>query len=144
MSNKAFIDKSRIDHLYRPVGVRVGDFAEVETTPTREQLREQAERCMNCGIPFCLGCGCPLWASVGLVDAVRIGRDVGVKWSGDQSAESLLRDQATRNHAAGRLWQADPDCILLRDRFHDLSDAQVTSLALLAGRGDVATPQGAQ
>lgn len=80
-----------------------------------------------------LGCGCPLWASVGLVDAIRIGRDVGVRWSGDQSAESLLRDQATRNHAAGRLWQADPDCILLRDRFHDLTDAQVTSLALLAG-----------
>lgn len=80
-----------------------------------------------------LGCGCPLWASVGLVDAIRIGRDVGVKWSGDQSAESLLRDQATRNHAAGRLWQADPDCILLRDRFHDLTDAQVKSLALLAG-----------
>ena len=80
-----------------------------------------------------LGCGCPLWASVGLVDAVRIGRDVGVKWSGDQSAESLLRDQSTRNHAAGRLWQADPDCILLRDRFHDLTDAQVTGLALLAG-----------
>lgn len=80
-----------------------------------------------------LGCGCPLWASVGLVDAIRIGRDVGVKWAGDQSAESLLRDQATRNHAAGRLWQADPDCILLRDRFHDLTDAQVTSLALLAG-----------
>lgn len=80
-----------------------------------------------------LGCGCPLWASVGLVDAIRIGRDVGVKWTGDQSAESLLRDQATRNHAAGRLWQADPDCILLRDRFHDLTDAQVKSLALLAG-----------
>jgi len=85
------------------------------------------------GDALLLGCGCPLWASVGLVDAIRIGRDVGVKWSGDQSAESLLRDQATRNHAAGRLWQADPDCILLRDRFHDLTDAQVTSLALLAG-----------
>lgn len=85
------------------------------------------------GDALLLGCGCPLWASVGLVDAVRIGRDVGVKWSGDQSAESLLRDQATRNHAAGRLWQADPDCILLRDRFHDLSDPQVASLALLAG-----------
>jgi alpha-galactosidase len=85
------------------------------------------------GDALLLGCGCPLWASVGLVDAIRIGRDVGVKWSGDQSAESLLRDQATRNHAAGRLWQADPDCILLRDRFHDLNDAQVESLALLAG-----------
>jgi alpha-galactosidase len=80
-----------------------------------------------------LGCGCPLWASVGLVDAVRIGRDVGVKWSGEQSAESLLRDQATRNHAANILWQADPDCVLLRDQFHELTDVQVRSLAMLAG-----------
>jgi alpha-galactosidase len=80
-----------------------------------------------------LGCGCPLWASVGLVDAMRIGRDIGVSWQGDYSAESLLRDQVTRNHASGVLWQADPDCILLRDRFHDLSDEQVRSLALFAG-----------
>jgi alpha-galactosidase len=80
-----------------------------------------------------LGCGCPLWASVGLVDGIRIGRDVGVTWKGDYSAESLLRDQVTRNHGSGILWQADPDCILLRSRFHDLSDDQVRSLALFAG-----------
>jgi alpha-galactosidase len=80
-----------------------------------------------------LGCGCPLWACVGLVDGVRIGRDVGVSWTGDHSAESLLRDQVTRNHASGVLWQADPDCILLRGRFHELSDDQVRSLALFAG-----------
>jgi alpha-galactosidase len=80
-----------------------------------------------------LGCGCPLWASVGLVDAMRIGRDIGVSWKGDYSAESLLRDQVTRNHASGILWQADPDCVLLRDRFHELTDAQVRSLALFAG-----------
>jgi len=80
-----------------------------------------------------LGCGFPLWAATGLVDAVRIGRDVGVKWSGEQSAESLLRDQTTRNHASGVLWQADPDCILLRDRYHELTDQQVAALALFAG-----------
>lgn len=80
-----------------------------------------------------LGCGCPLWASVGLVDAVRIGRDIGVSWEGEYSAESLLRDQLTRNHGSGILWQADPDCILLRGRFHHLSDDQVRSLALFAG-----------
>ncbi|HEV2569552.1 glycoside hydrolase family 36 protein [Sphingomonas sp.] len=79
-----------------------------------------------------LGCGCPLWASVGYVDAVRIGRDVGVTWTGDYSAESLLRDQVTRNHASGILWQADPDCVLLRDRFHELSDDQVELLARFA------------
>ncbi|MDQ8757108.1 alpha-galactosidase [Sphingosinicella sp. LHD-64] len=80
-----------------------------------------------------LGCGCPLWASVGLVDAVRIGRDIGVSWTGDYSAESLLRDLQTRNHGNGILWQADPDCILLRDRFHELTDVQVETLARFAG-----------
>lgn len=80
-----------------------------------------------------LGCGFPLWAATGLVDAVRIGRDVGVKWSGEQSAESLLRDQTTRNHASGILWQADPDCILLRDSYHELTDQQVHALAIFAG-----------
>ncbi|MDO6414266.1 alpha-galactosidase [Sphingomonas sp. BIUV-7] len=79
------------------------------------------------------GCGCPLWASIGLVDAVRIGRDVGVTWHGDYSAESLLRDLQSRNHAHGILWQADPDCLLLRDRFHELSNAQVEALAHFGG-----------
>lgn len=90
-------------------------------------LREEA------GDALVLGCGCPLWASIGLVDAVRIGRDIGVTWRGDQSAESLLRDQLTRNHASGILWQADPDCVLLRERFHELSDDQLRSLLLFAG-----------
>jgi hypothetical protein len=80
-----------------------------------------------------LGCGCPLWASVGLVDGIRIGKDVGVLWEGNQSTQSLLRDQAARNFAHHILWQADPDCILLRDNFHHLSETEVRSLALYAG-----------
>ena len=79
-----------------------------------------------------LDCGL-LWASVGLVDGLRIGNDIGVEWRGQLSAQSLLRDQATRNFANHILWQTDPDCILLRDRFHHLSDAEVRSLALYAG-----------
>jgi alpha-galactosidase len=85
------------------------------------------------GDALCLGCGCPLWASVGLIDVMRIGRDIGVAWQGDYSAESLLRDQLTRNHAHNILWQADPDCILLRRRFHHLTDEQVLALARFAG-----------
>ncbi|HEY2400251.1 MAG TPA: glycoside hydrolase family 36 protein [Steroidobacteraceae bacterium] len=80
-----------------------------------------------------LGCGAPIWAPIGLMDAVRIGRDVGVSWKGNHSAESLLRDQTSRNFANGILWQADPDCILLRSRFHELTDGEVRSLALFAG-----------
>lgn len=80
-----------------------------------------------------LGCGCPLWASVGLVDAARIGRDLGVEWREDVAARALFRDVAARNFANGILWQADPDCILLRQRYHHLSDTELTSLALFAG-----------
>ncbi len=80
-----------------------------------------------------LGCGCPLWAPVGLVDGMRIGRDMGVSWGGERPAASLLRDQITRNFAHGILWQADPDCILLRDRFHEFTDGEVTALAVFAG-----------
>ncbi|MGH8309399.1 MAG: glycoside hydrolase family 36 protein, partial [Steroidobacteraceae bacterium] len=80
-----------------------------------------------------LGCGGPIWSSIGLTDAVRIGRDLGVTWKGHYSAESLLRDQTARNFANGILWQADPDCILLRERFHNLTDEQVRSLAMFAG-----------
>src|SRR5581483_8805609 len=84
------------------------------------------------GDALCLGCT-PLWASVGLVDGVRIARDVGVSWTGEHAAQSLLRDLPTRNFANGILWQADPDCILLRERFHKLGTVEVQSLALFAG-----------
>jgi alpha-galactosidase len=80
-----------------------------------------------------LGSGCPLWASVGLVDAIRIGHDVGVDWRGRLSAQSLLNDLATRNFGNHVLWQADPDCILLRDTHHNLTDKEVRSLAIYAG-----------
>lgn len=86
------------------------------------------------GEALLLCCGSPLWAPIGYADAMRIGRDVGVSWSGHYSAQSLLRDQTARNFANGVLWQSDPDCILLRDRFHDLDDNQVKSLANFAGR----------
>ncbi len=92
-----------------------------------EMIREEL------GEALWLGCGCPLWASVGLVDSVRIGRDVGVTWSGELSAQSLLRDQACRNFANQILWQSDPDCVLLRERFSHLSEAEIKTLAVYAG-----------
>jgi alpha-galactosidase len=80
-----------------------------------------------------LGCGCPLFSPAGLVDGMRIGRDTGVSWVGERPVETSLRDRATRNFANGILWQADPDCIVLRDRFHEFADHELEGLALLAG-----------
>lgn len=80
-----------------------------------------------------LGCGCPLWASVGLVDGIRIGNDVGIEWKGNLSVQSLLQDMPTRNFANHILWKIDPDSILLRERYHDLAPFEVRSLAIFAG-----------
>jgi len=43
----------------RPVAERIHDFHEVVVPAPMEQVREQAARCMDCGIPFCHR-GCPL------------------------------------------------------------------------------------
>lgn len=45
---------------YRPVEERVSDFKEISCPRSGGEVREQAERCMNCGIPFCHMVGCPL------------------------------------------------------------------------------------
>ena len=43
----------------RPVPVRIKDWREVYPPAGEELIREQATRCMDCGIPFCHD-GCPL------------------------------------------------------------------------------------
>ncbi len=57
---KLFAEISRAEAPYRPVKVRRNDYDEVEAPMTREQLVPQARRCLNCGVPFCHGTGCPL------------------------------------------------------------------------------------
>lgn len=57
---KMFAEIPRCEAPYRPVKVRRADYNEVELPMTREQLVPQARRCLNCGIPFCHGSGCPL------------------------------------------------------------------------------------
>lgn len=56
---KAFLTIKRKDAGYRPVQDRIHDFSEVEQTLNTEDRREQASRCMDCGVPFCHW-GCPL------------------------------------------------------------------------------------
>lgn len=56
---KAFLTVKRKEAGYRPVQDRITDFGEVEQTLNTEDRREQASRCMDCGIPFCHW-GCPL------------------------------------------------------------------------------------
>jgi len=57
---KGFMEVDRRDPGYRPVEERVKDYNEVELRLSDEELKEQASRCMDCGVPFCHGCGCPV------------------------------------------------------------------------------------
>ena len=60
-----FLDTERESLHYRDREERLKDFKQVAKAPSEEVLKEQASRCMDCGIPFCSKSnpgrgGCPL------------------------------------------------------------------------------------
>ncbi|NCC49969.1 MAG: glutamate synthase subunit beta, partial [Spartobacteria bacterium] len=57
---RGFLTYKRKEPGYRPKEQRLQDFKAVELMATDDDIYQQAMRCMNCGIPFCHGCGCPL------------------------------------------------------------------------------------
>jgi alpha-galactosidase len=68
---------------------------------------------------FLLGCGAPILASVGLVDAMRVGPDISHHWEpetgdmsqpGQRTAASNVRWRAWQH---GRFWVNDPDCLVV-------------------------------
>ena len=56
---KAFLTIHRKEAGYRPVHDRIHDFGEVEQTLNSNDRRQQASRCIDCGVPFCHW-ACPL------------------------------------------------------------------------------------
>lgn len=74
-----------------------------------------------CGDKIVLGCGAPLAPSFGKVDFMRIGADIGLKWSNkpmhreDVSTQHALQNTIFRRHLDGRAWLNDPDVFILRD-----------------------------
>jgi alpha-galactosidase len=94
---------------------------------------------------FLLGCGAPLGVCVGLVDGMRVGPNVAPYWSpvwGDLSMpaqQNALRNSIARAPFHNRLWQNDPDCLIVRHKGNDSSltlnevRSQVAVAALLGG-----------
>jgi glutamate synthase (NADPH/NADH) small chain len=56
---KGFLKVSRVEEDERAIAERVRDWRELVVPASQEQVRAQASRCMDCGIPFCHQ-GCPL------------------------------------------------------------------------------------
>jgi len=90
----------------RPVPVRIKDWREVYEEQDLAQLRRQAGRCMDCGIPFCHS-GCPLG------NLIPEWNDLA--WKGDWG-EAIERLHATNNFPefTGRLCPApcETACVL--------------------------------
>ncbi len=56
---KGFLKVHRVASPERDPAERVQDYKEIYETLPREELQEQASRCMDCGVPFCNN-ACPL------------------------------------------------------------------------------------
>jgi len=54
-----FLEIEREDRDYAPVAERTRHFREFVLPPAEEEIRRQAARCMDCGIPYCHR-GCPV------------------------------------------------------------------------------------
>ncbi|MEW6768249.1 MAG: glutamate synthase subunit beta [Pseudomonadota bacterium] len=52
-----FLEIERSDRKYEPVEKRIKDFKEFVVPLSEKDVRDQAARCMNCGIPYCHGTG---------------------------------------------------------------------------------------
>ncbi len=55
-----FIEFQRAEVGHRPIRQRIRDWEEIDQPLTDRVLNQQAARCMDCGIPFCHGIGCPV------------------------------------------------------------------------------------
>ena len=57
---KGFLNYKRQEVGHRLVDERIHDFSELDLPLTPDEIQQQTARCMDCGVPFCHGMGCPL------------------------------------------------------------------------------------
>jgi glutamate synthase (NADPH/NADH) small chain len=61
---RGFLEYKRQEVGHRSIEERIRDFSELDLPLTPDEIRRQAARCIDCGIPFCHGAGCPLSNSI--------------------------------------------------------------------------------
>ena len=52
-----FLEIDRQDRRYKPAGDRIRHYKEFVIPLSQDTIRDQAARCMNCGVPYCMGTG---------------------------------------------------------------------------------------
>jgi len=61
---KGFLKYKRELAGHRPIEERILDFKELGLPLNPDAIQQQSARCMDCGIPFCHGAGCPINNSI--------------------------------------------------------------------------------
>ena len=135
---QGFLRYERALPARRPVPVRIKDWREVYPSADEPLIREQATRCMDCGVPFCHS-GCPLGNRIpDWNDLVRTG----------QWAQAIEQLHATNNFPefTGRLCPApcEAACVLAIDGGEAVTikqiEVEIVNRAFDAG---LVTPQSA-
>jgi alpha-galactosidase len=130
----------KLDFLYAvAMGARSRDPGVARATRLRRGL--EAVRAGAGEDALLLGCGCPLGAAVGVVDAMRIGPDVAPRWDVDPetaipgieptlpATRNAVRNVLARAWMHRRLWINDPDCLMARSTGTELSRDEARTLA---------------
>jgi len=101
-----FLKVQRTDNLYRPVELRVMDYAEIEELLPADDRQLQASRCMDCGVPFCHW-GCPVNNLIPEWQHKLFGGDM-------EAAYQLLQKTNNFPEITGRICPApcEPSCVL--------------------------------
>ncbi len=93
---------------------------------------------------FLLGCGAPIFPSIGLFDGMRIGCDVTPHWS-VQKVRGWLRDKhalctenalintLNRSYMHRNFWLNDPDCLIIRKDKNKMTYSQTILMATVMG-----------
>jgi glutamate synthase (NADPH/NADH) small chain len=108
----------------RSVEDRVGDYREFQLSLPTDGLMQQAERCMNCGVPFCHGSGCPLGYLIPVQNAlVSAGR-----W---REALEVLLDRDGLPEITGRVCPAPCESACTLDVHDDTVTIRQIELAII-------------
>ena len=60
-SSTGFLDFKRKNYIYKKVDSRIKNYNEFLVLQPEKEIEKQGARCMDCGIPFCHGIGCPVY-----------------------------------------------------------------------------------
>ena len=135
---KMGFDYFKIDFLF--AGAIPGDRFNKKITPIESYIKGMKTIRKAVGNDsFILGCGAPLWPSLGYVDGMRISCDTAPFWEEKDKPfasfglKEALRNSITRNFMNKKLWLNDPDAIFLRNRDIKLTDTERELFAYSVG-----------